>query len=364
MAKKITFAGKDKSEFFSTVKKRVDAYFEEKGISQYANGFMIFKTIFVLSILFGSYFLLIFNLYSILGQYSLAAMFLLWILIGFFTAFAGVNIGHDAVHGAYSSNKTVNTVLGYIFNIAGANAYMWGILHNIVHHTYTNIQGYDPDINSVPLTRLSPHQKRYKIQRYQHWYAFIFYGFASLGWVFIKDYKNFFTKNVGNYYDKQHPKIEYFILFFFKAVYYTVFLVLPLVLVNQPWQIILAGFFVLHFVEGITLVLTVMLAHMVDDVAFPLPDKHNKIENTWAVHQLFTTADFARNNPLVSFFFGGLNFHIEHHLFPKICHVHHRPLSDIVKQTAREFNLPYYDYPTFGGAIRSHVRFLKKLGRE
>ncbi|MBW8050262.1 MAG: acyl-CoA desaturase [Cytophagales bacterium] len=358
MAEKITFAGKGDSEFFSTLKKRIEAYFEDKGISQYANGFMIFKTLFILSVLFGSYFLLI------LGQYSLPVMYLLWILVGLFTGFAGVNICHDAIHGAYSSNKTVNLILGYILNIAGGNAYLWGLTHNIAHHTYTNIQGYDEDLNAVPLVRLSPHQKRYKIQRWQHWYTFFFYGFTSLAWVFLKDYKRFFQKSTGKYHDKKHPKIEYFNLFFFKAVYYLVFLALPLILINQPWWIILTGFAAMHFFEGVTLSITIMLAHLVVDVDFPLPDKDGKIENNWAVHQLLTTADFARNNPVISFFFGGLNFHIEHHLFQRICHVHHRPLSDIVKQTAGEFNLPYYDYPTIGGALRSHVRFLKKFGRE
>jgi len=319
-ARKIHFVNEDKSEFYTTLKKRVDDYFKQKGISPYANSFMVFKIIFFLTGLIGTYLLLL------LGNQSLVVTYFLWIMLGLFTAFVGVNICHDAIHGAISRNSKVNKVLGYLFNIAGANAYIWNITHNQIHHTYTNIQGFDPDISTTPLIRMSPHQKLRKIHRYQHWYTWILYGFTSLSWVFIKDYRRFFQKHIENHKTKKPPRYEYFNLFFFKTLYYTIFLVLPLIFLNFSWWHIILGFVIMHFCEGFMLAIIIQMSHLVETIEFPVPNKNNEVENSWAIHQLQTTADYARSNPLVSFFFGGLNFHIEHHLFQRICHVHHRPM--------------------------------------
>ena len=357
MSDKIQKKKKKEFDFYTTLNKRVDEYFIHNKISKNANWVMVFKTFFYLGVLTTAYLILIF------GNNPLTIQFLLWSILGFFTAFVGLNISHDAIHGSLSRHKSVNKILSYSFNIIGANAYLWGIMHNIVHHTYTNIDGHDEDIESVPLLRVCPHQKLMKIHRYQYWYAFLFYGFGSLAWVFIKDYKKFFKKKIGNYDNKKHPPIEYFNLFFFKAVYYTIFLVLPLILIHATWWQILLGFFTLHFCEGITMAVIFMLAHVVEETDFPLPNAQGNIDNSWAIHQLYTTADFGRENDILSFFCGGLNFQVEHHLYPRICHVHYKHISHIVKETAEEYNLRYNANPSFRGAIMSHIRFLKKLGR-
>lgn len=357
MSSKIRFLKTNKFDFYSTLNTRVDEYFISNKISKNANWIMVFKTFFYLGIATAAYLVLI------LRDNSLSLQYLLWVIVGFFTAFIGLNISHDAIHGALSKHKSVNKFLSYTFNIIGANAYLWGIMHNIVHHTYTNIDGHDEDIESVPLLRMCPHQKLMKIHRYQYWYAFLFYGFGSLAWVFIKDYKKFFKKKIGNYDNKKHPPIEYFNLFFFKAVYYVIFLVLPLILIHAAWWQILLGFFALHFCEGITMAVIFMLAHVVEETSFPLPNEKGNIDNSWAIHQLYTTADFGRESSLLSFFCGGLNFQVEHHLYPRICHVHYKPISDIVKRTAEEYHLRYNSNHSFGSAILSHIRLLKKLGR-
>lgn len=357
MSNKVKFAKANQNDFFSTLNKRVEEYFTVNKLSKNANPLMVFKVIFYLSVFIGVYLLLLLN------SNPLWLQFILWAVIGFFTAFVGVNISHDAIHGSLSRHKRMNKFLGYSFNVIGANAYLWGIMHNIVHHTYTNIEGHDEDIASVPFLRMSPHQKLRKIHRYQYWYAFLFYGLGSLSWVFVKDYVKFFKKKIGNYENKKHPRIEYFNLFFFKLVYYTIFLVLPMIFLNALWWQVLLGFFVLHFCEGITMAIVFMLAHEVEETQFPLPDERGNIQNSWAVHQLYTTADFGRESKLLSFLCGGLNFQVEHHLFPRICHTHYKPISDIVKRTAEEYSLRYNANPSFRGAILSHIRFLKKLGK-
>lgn len=319
---------------------------------------MLCKVLFFSTVYIASYLLLLFSNSTVTEQ------FLLWILLGFFTAFIGLNVSHDAVHGSLSSNKTVNTILGYTFNIIGANSYVWNITHNIVHHTYTNIDGHDEDIQLIPLLRMSPNQKLRKVHRHQYWYAFFFYSLASLMWVFIKDYVKFFKKEIGNYDNKSHPPAEYAILFISKAFYYTLFVILPFVVIKALWWQILLGFLVMHFVQGLTMAIIFMLAHVVEETDFPIPSDTGTMENTWAVHQLYTTADFGRNNSLLTFFCGGLNFQIEHHLYPRICHVHYKAISEMVKETAADYQLRYNESATFGGAIGSHIRLLKALGRE
>jgi linoleoyl-CoA desaturase len=358
MSARVKFAKADQPDFYSTLNKRVEEYFTSHKLSKNANWVMRFKTFFFLAIPISAYLVLILNPNPLLVQ------FILWAVLGFFTAFIGLNISHDAIHGALSKHKNVNKVLSYTFNIIGANAYMWSIMHNIVHHTYTNIDGHDEDIESVPLLRVSPHQKLLKINRYQYWYAFLLYGLGSLSWVFVKDYVKFFKKKIGNYENKKHPRIEYFNLFFFKLVYYTIFLVLPLIFINASWWQILLGFLVLHFCEGVTMAVIFMLAHVVEETDFPLPDERGNIQNSWAVHQLYTTADFGRGNDVLNFFCGGLNFQVEHHLYPRICHVHYKAISGIVEKTAGEYNLRYNANPSFHGAILSHIRLLKRLGRK
>jgi len=186
-------------EFYTDVKARVDKYFQENNLSKNANAFMIFKTIFFFTFCIGIYSLIIFNLLA-------WPLMLLGVgLLGFIIAGIGFNIGHDAIHGSYSSHPLVNKILSFSFNLMGANNYVWSITHNIVHHTYTNIPGHDEDLEPIPLVRLSTETKLLKIHRFQRWYVFFFYGLATLSWVFLKDYRKFFQKKIGNYENKNHP---------------------------------------------------------------------------------------------------------------------------------------------------------------
>src|SRR5690606_4166446 len=224
---KLRFTDVQKSSFFSTVTKRVNNYFKQNNISKHANGEMIFKTVFFLTGIVVAYGMII------SGQFGLWTMLLLSIAIGALSAFIGFNVCHDAIHGAYSSNKRVNKSLCLIFNLIGANASVWSITHNKIHHTYTHLPDHDDDIEVAPrLIRLSPLDEHNPHMKYQHYYAFFLYGLASLSWVLRKDYVKFFQKKIGQYDNTKHPRIEYFNLFFFKAVYYTLIIVLPLTLLD------------------------------------------------------------------------------------------------------------------------------------
>lgn len=346
--------------FYALLRKRADLYFSSNNIARGADGAMIAKTVFYTGGALGLYLLILF------GGFSPLVMLAMAIVLGMFSAFIGFNVCHDALHGSYSRHAAVNTALGGIFHLIGANTYNWKISHNMVHHMYTNIHDHDDDLVVAPgLVSVCPQDTPSAIQRYQHFYAFLLYGFASLSWIFVKDYQKFFQDRIGSYDTRKHPRIEYYKLFFFKALYYGLVIALPLIVIDQItwWQFII-GFFAMQMAKGFVLGLVFQLAHIVEDLEFPEAHVSGCMEDAWAVHQLRTTANFGRKSFLTTFLCGGLNMQVEHHLFPKVCHTHYRALSDIVQQTAAEFGVPYYENKSFTTALASHYRLLRRFGRD
>lgn len=353
---KVSFNNKIDQEFSKTVKKRVAEYFADNNLSENANAAMVTKTIILLCIYFGSYALIM------SGPLSLGWMWALTFVMGAGMAGIGFSISHDALHGAYSSGKSLNYMLGLSFDLMGANGYIWKITHNIIHHTYTNIHGHDEDLEVAAFIRLSPHSEYKSIHRFQHVLAFFAYSFATFFWVFIKDYWYFIKSPLGPYENKKHPLSEWITLFVMKALYYTYIIILPLIYLDITFLQWLIGFLSLHLTAGFILGVIFQLAHVVEETMHPIPNEEHMIDNHWAIHEMLTTNNFARDNKPLSWFIGGLNFQIEHHLFPKVCSIHYPAISRIVEKTAAEFNIPYNHHKTFRQAVASHYRTLKKFG--
>jgi len=140
------------------------------------------------------------------------------------------------------------------------------------------------------------------------------------------------------------------------------FLVVPILTVGFVDTLI--GFLIMTLVAGFILSIVFQLAHTVEHTHFPLPDEATgKMEDEWAVHQIKTTANFATKNKLVSWLVGGLNFQVEHHLFPKISHVHYPAISKIIKKACQEYGIQYIEYKRVRTAVASHVAFLREMGR-
>ncbi|HET7042241.1 MAG TPA: fatty acid desaturase, partial [Gemmatimonadales bacterium] len=211
-----------------------------------------------------------------------------------------------------------------------------------------------------PLLRLSPRSEWLPIHRYQPWYAAWAYSLSTLFWVFAKDYKYFLQKDIGPYKDKKHPAGAIAWLVVSKAAYYTYALALPLLLIHAAWWKILLGFLAMHLIAGMILGIVFQLAHVVEGVDYPLPDDAGVMEHTWMVHEMMTTANFARSNRLLTWYVGGLNYQVEHHLFPKVCSVHYPAISRIVERVARKHGVPYHENPTLVAAMRSHWRMLAR----
>lgn len=290
---------------------------------------------------------------------------LMWVLMGFGMSGVGLSIMHDANHHAYSKNANVNIILGKLLDTVGGSNVNWRIQHNVLHHTYTNVSGMDEDIDSGILMRFSPEQKMLKGHRYQHIYAWFLYGFMTIMWVFSKDYAQFKRYKERDLLKTQNITPRRFLttLIIGKTLYLGTVLALPLIFSAMPWWGTLLGFFLMHFITGLTLACIFQPAHVVPTSDFQAPDETGNIKTDWAVNQLLNTANFANKSRLFSWYVGGLNYQIEHHLFPNICHVHYRKISHIVRETAFEYNLPYHTYSTFLEALRGHAKMLYNLGR-
>ncbi len=352
----ISFPARDLAGFSSAVKREVDDYFARTGLSTKANAAMVLKTVLLLGGTFGCYFLILLTPWAPLVKLGLA------VLMGVGVAGVGFAVSHDALHGAYSHKTWVNNLIGRTFDLFGANGYMWKITHNVIHHTYTNIEGIDEDLTVSPLLRLSPASPLLPVHRWQHIYGFLAYAGSTLFWVFTKDFKYILQKDLGPYRSIKHPTGEIINLVVTKLLYYTWAIVIPLVVIDLPWWQILTGFVVMHLVAGFILGVVFQLAHVVEGPDFPVPDPAGKMEDAWLIHEMRTTADFARSNRLLTWYVGGLNHQIEHHLFPKVCSVHYPVIGPIVKEVALKHGVPYHDNPTLWDAVRSHHRMLTALG--
>lgn len=348
-----------KPEFYSTLNQRVSDYFKNGNISRNGNAEMVIKTLVMFTVYLVPYALIITSTVT-----NIWAMFGLCVLMGVAVGGIGLSVMHDANHGAYSSKKWVNNMLGLSLNIVGGNAFNWKVQHNVLHHTYTNIHDVDEDISPRGILRLSPHGEWKTFHRFQHLYAWFFYGLMTLVWVLVKDYVRIIKYQKDGLVKKQRASLrtELTVLLLSKAIYVTYIFVIPLLILPVAWWQVLIGFLVMHYVAGFILAIIFQPAHVIDGTEYPLPDVGGKMDNSWAIHQMHTTTNFANKNRILSWYVGGLNFQVEHHLFPNVCHVHYRKIAGIVEETAAEFSVPYKSEPTFIGALRAHARQLKQLG--
>lgn len=356
----IQFA-KTRQDFFVTLSQRVNQYFKTNGISRHANGYMVFKTVCMFLLYFIPYFLLITG--TVTGAWGMLG---LWVWMGVGMAGIGLSVMHDANHGAYSSKPWVNRMLGLSLNLVGGNAFNWKVQHNVLHHTYTNIHDVDEDISPRGAIRMTPDCPYKPVHKYQYIYAWFLYGLLTFVWVLVKDFKRIVVYHKDGMVKKQKANIvtEWIVLLVSKVIYAGYIIVLPLVLLPVTFGQVMLGFFVMHYVGGFILAIIFQPAHVVEGTEYLMPDEEGNLENNWAIHQLHTTTNFAKNNRALSWFVGGLNYQVEHHLFPNICHIHYRNISPIVEQTAKEFGIPYKTKRRFRDAIIGHFHILRELGKK
>ena len=358
--KAIKFEKNNHAEFSKILRKRVNEYFKSNNISRNANSTMIIKTISLLAIYLVPYFLMITGVVQ--NSYLI---FICFGIMGVGLAGLGASVMHDANHGAYSKNAKTNNRIGKILDFLGGNAINWKIQHNVLHHSFTNIEGVDEDISPGGLLRFSPHSELKWFHKYQYIYAWILYGVMTLAWVTFKDVLQAFRYQKKNLLKGQGKTLKGLVteIIISKVLYYAYLVAIPLYFMDISVLHFVGLFLMMHWIAGFCLALIFQPAHVMETAHYPLPDEDGHMENNWAVHQLVTTTNFAEKNPIVTWYVGGLNFQIEHHLYPNICHVHYPALSKIVRKTAEECGLPYQSQKTFRGAVLNHGKMLKFLGK-
>lgn len=341
--------------FYSDLKARVKNYFESEGTQATGTKELYFKAGILVGLTFIIYaHLIFFTPNSIAGIFECA-------LLGILTASIGFNVMHDGSHGSFSRSKILNGFAAFSLNVFGGNSFMWNLKHNLIHHSYTNVDGFDDDINVQPWLRMSKTQNKYKLHKYQHIYFWFLYAQLFLFWVFVLDYQKYFRKKIGAIDLSRMAYYDHLTFWIFKAVHAFLFVALPIYQVGfLHW---LVGFFIFNGVAGLVLSLVFQLAHTVEATAFPMPDENTgQLADDWAIHQIKTTSNFATGNRLISWLLGGLNFQVEHHLFPKISHVHYPAISQILRETCREYGIRYIEYTKVRYALASHIAFLKQMG--
>lgn len=343
-------------EFEKQLRTRVNEYFNDNNISKRDSRKMYRKTSIVLVWLVLSYSFLVFFTLPVWGLIlSAAALSLALNAVGF-------NIMHDGNHRAYSNNPVINRLMAFSLDIMGGSSYYWFWKHNYLHHTYPNITGIDDDLEAGIVARITPHQKRYFFHRFQHIYLWFFYGFLIIKWNLYGDFYNIITKKIHEHTFPRPKGWEMFLFIFGKVCFFSLAFIIPSL--YYPFLYVLLFYFSISFVQGVVLTTVFQLAHCNEEVEFhEYKDETDRLNTSWLVHQLETTADFSRDNKILNWYIGGLNFQVEHHLFPKICHVHYPAISKIVEQTCKEFGVRYNAYNSLFAGILSHYRWIYQMGR-
>ena len=353
---KFTFDN-SQSIFFKSLKTKVDRYFSERKLDPSGNEKLYVKggiQIFTAALL-----------YTILVFFTPAPLIAipLCLLLGLNLGVIGFNVMHEGGHQSFSKYPWINKASAYSLNLLGGITYFWKIKHNVNHHTFTNIEGMDSDIDAKPFMRMHEEQPRHWYHRFQHLYWVVLYGVSYLAWIFYEDFEKYFTgKHSATSAPKKLALKEHLIFWFTKTMYVFVYIVLPVIMVG--WLPALIGFLIITFVTGLSISIVFQLAHVVERTQFPSPNQQEGVaKQEWAIHQLNTTANFGTSSKWLYWLLGGLNFQIEHHLFPRISHIHYPQVSRFVKEACRESNIAYIEYTSMLKAIGSHLTHLKRLGR-
>jgi linoleoyl-CoA desaturase len=350
---------KNKLDFTTELRNSVSAYFSKNNIQPYGNQKIYLKTILMTVVYFAPFVLLITGLVS-----SVLLVLACWFIMGLGMSGLGMVTMHDANHGSFSKHKWVNKLFGNSMYLLGGFPPNWRFQHNTLHHGFTNIEGHDEDIAPPGILRFSPHRPLKKIHRYQYIYAWFFYSLMTISWIIAKDFKRLRKyKEMGARLSSKHNfyKLRVYIIIS-KVAYYALFLGIPLLTIPVAWYWILAGFLLMHFTSGIVLSSIFQSAHVVPSSEYPVPDGNGEINNSWAVHQFYTTSNYAPKSTIFSWLVGGLNYQVEHHLFPNISHIHYKNISKIVQKKAKKYNLPYHVNKSFPHAVWQHIKMLKLLG--
>lgn len=289
----------------------------------------IYVTLYILALIFSANYLIFLALYALMG---LMAVVIFCELI------------HELCHNNVFRSKKLNSVAFMLFDLLGANSYIWRLRHLRSHHRYPNVQGWDTDIEQKGPIAIYDDEGLHEFIKYQNIYVFFLYPLFMINWLLVRDFRDYFAKDRIANKRFDIPRIEYVKLFFFKFLYVFMIVVVPWLFGEVT---LLESFFglVVLTVSGSILALIVLLTpHVNEGNDFPVPNEVGEFENSWFMHQLRTTNDLTSSNWFVRNFMGNFNYHLSHHFFPNISAVYAPEVTEVIKEFLQEHNLPYKSY--------------------
>jgi linoleoyl-CoA desaturase len=271
-------------------------------------------------------------------------------------------VQHDANHGAYFRTRRSNHLMGWTTDaLLGFSSYAWRVKHNVAHHTYTNVDGYDDDMSQTPIARMMPSQSPRPWYRLQQYYMWPLYCLMGLRWQTVGDITAFIRGRVGQSALRVPKRWDLVGLVAGKAIFVCWAIALPMLV--YPWWGVLGAYVGFTMITSLIMAVTFQLAHCVEEADIVSAEEMSASKRVWAVHEVETTVNFCPRNPVLTWVLGGLNFQIEHHLFPRVPHTHYARIAKIVRRNAARHGIRYTAQPSLGYALRSHFRHLRTMGR-
>lgn len=351
----IKFRDPHRDDFSLALRRRVNVYLQSAGLRRHADMRIVAKAGLYAAIAAAAYMGLLF------GGFGAAASLGLAIIYGICVLLLGVNVGHDAAHGCLTGRRGLDRAIQIVsFAFIGVDGYLWRMRHDGSHHVFPNVNGCDADIDENPFLRLSPNHPARSYQRWQHLYAPLIYCLVSLHSIFVQDFQYLKKRHLANMRDIRHPAWALAVFGLCKVVYFSVSLVLPMLLLPFAWWQVLVGFIVTNALMSLIFVALLIGTHFGEQADFPAVDPEGYLDGNPTLHAFVTSVDWSPASRLANFICGGANAHVAHHLFPKVSHLHYLPITRIIQDTAVEFGV-HYNVTSFRGMVASHFRFLRRM---
>jgi linoleoyl-CoA desaturase len=305
----------------------------------------------------------VFGSYLVLLLVPLSAPLVALVVLSFGVALTAslTHVVHASMHGAVARTRRVNLLVAQLFAPWGVSWHWWTVKHNSGHHGYLNIDGFDPDLDQGALMRWTESQPWHPWHRYQHVYAWALYPFLTLRYVVAADVGFLFT---GKFKGRriEAPSVRRTTLLLLDKLGPLMLLLVPALLLHPTLQVLGIAVAVL-LVNGMTTVLVFLSTHYTEEAANAVPDADGHIDEEWAACVARATTSLAVRNRTLRWYLAGQDRHLEHHLFPRVAHVHYPVIKGVVRDWCTEHELPYHERPSLLDAWRSHQRRMRVLGR-
>ncbi|RNL77915.1 fatty acid desaturase [Sinomicrobium pectinilyticum] len=278
--------------------------------------------------------------------------------MGLFLVIIFLTVIHEVAHDNVFRKKNWNRLFLYFFDILGANSYIWKKRHQIMHHNYPNLKGWDTDIEQSDLFKIYPDKHHTKFHRVQHHLMFLLYPLYLFNWLLVRDFKDFFSEERIIRKTVKIPRMEFAKLFFFKFLYTFYMFFVPWYFYSIPFMAVFAGFLLLTFTASVFALAVLLPPHANLENEFPEIGANLEVPSTWIEHQLRTTSDISTHNWFIDFFMGNFNYHVAHHLFPNLNYIYMKEATEEIAGYAQEHHLQYKQF-TFAHALKNHYRLVR-----